>query len=254
VALQTGFADSNVGYNAAATGNCQTAGMPYKSASDSSYPQRPPQQAQAQQQTGTGSQFGGAQHYQNPSQYGAQGYTQISSTTSCYPEGSSGNNSNGAAPGAANAAAATATTAAGGGTNKDAALGVTDQELQALLSQKDIATSLAEDLLKHFGSEDLEVKEEPHQSATNNGTLSSGPFSPSNLDASSEKIKEVKVRLDPSPIRASNSLTLLFPLQVPTLQKIHAYAMLAFASLNPARRFNFLPRDILLNSIDYESL
>lgn len=31
-------------------------------------------------------------------------------------------------------------------------VGVSDQELQALLSQKDIATSLAEDLLKHFGS------------------------------------------------------------------------------------------------------
>lgn len=29
---------------------------------------------------------------------------------------------------------------------------VSDQELQALLSQKDIATSLAEDLLKHFES------------------------------------------------------------------------------------------------------
>lgn len=40
---------------------------------------------------------------------------------------------------------------------------VSDQELQALLSQKDIATSLAEDLLKHFGSpgpaEDTDSKE-----------------------------------------------------------------------------------------------
>ncbi|XP_026480473.1 histone demethylase UTY-like isoform X2 [Ctenocephalides felis] len=37
-------------------------------------------------------------------------------------------------------------------------LEVTEQDLQALLSQKDIATSLAEDLLKHFGSEDLDMK------------------------------------------------------------------------------------------------
>jgi hypothetical protein len=73
-------------------------------------------------------------------------------------------------------------------------LAVSDQELQALLSQKDIATSLAEDLLKHFGSssEDLDVKEEVSLTATqgiissvsdhnSSNTLSSGPFSPSNL-------------------------------------------------------------------------
>lgn len=150
VALQTGFSDSNVGYNTAATGNSQTPGMPYKSASDSNYPQRQLTSGQYNQ-------------YQ-PNQYTAQGYTQISSTTSNYPEGSAG--------------------------NKD--LGVTDQELQALLSQKDIATSLAEDLLKHFGSEDLDVKEEA-PSIMNNGTLSSGPFSPSNLEESTEKIKEVKL-------------------------------------------------------------
>lgn len=43
-------------------------------------------------------------------------------------------------------------------------LGVSDQELQALLSQNDIATSLAEDLLKHFGSpsavDDIDIKDE----------------------------------------------------------------------------------------------
>lgn len=157
VALQTGFTDSSVVYNAAATGNTQqTPGMPYKSASDPTYPQRP-QQGQFNQQ------------YQS-NQYGAQGYTQITSTTSNYPEGA----------------------AAG---NKD--LGVTDQELQALLSQKDIATSLAEDLLKHFGSEELDVKDE-NSSIMNNGTLSSGPFSPSNLEDNSnensgERLKDVKV-------------------------------------------------------------
>ncbi|XP_035728311.1 histone demethylase UTY-like isoform X1 [Vespa mandarinia] len=151
VALQTGFSDSNVGYNTVATGNTQTPGMPYKSASDPNYPQR--------QLTQSG-QFN---QYQS-NQYTAQGYAQISSTTSSYPEGSAG--------------------------NKD--LGVTDQELQALLSQKDIATSLAEDLLKHFGSEDLDVKEEP-PGIMNNGTLSSGPFSPSNMEENPDKIKEVKM-------------------------------------------------------------
>ncbi|XP_048265444.1 histone demethylase UTY isoform X1 [Bombus terrestris] len=150
VALQTGFSDSSVGYNTAATGNSQTPGMPYKSASDPNYPQRQLTSNQYNQ-------------YQ-PNQFTAQGYTQISSTTSNYPEGSAG--------------------------NKD--LGVTDQELQALLSQKDIATSLAEDLLKHFGSEDLDVKEEA-PSIINNGTLSSGPFSPSNLEENTDKIKEVKL-------------------------------------------------------------
>ncbi|KAH0548799.1 hypothetical protein KQX54_002467 [Cotesia glomerata] len=152
VALQTGFSDSNVAYNTAATGNAQQSpGMPYKSAADSSYTQR----------------AGQYNHYQ-ANQYGTQGYTQITSTTgNNYPESSVG--------------------------SKD--INVTDQELHALLSQKDLATTLAEDLLKHFGSEDLDEKEDPIP-IMNNGTLSSGPFSPSNLD--SERIKEVKVeRVDP---------------------------------------------------------
>lgn len=44
-------------------------------------------------------------------------------------------------------------------------LTVSESDLQALLSQKDIATSLAEDLLKHFGSPstpDVAIKEEPN--------------------------------------------------------------------------------------------
>ncbi|TGZ52458.1 hypothetical protein DBV15_11507 [Temnothorax longispinosus] len=77
------------------------------------------------------------------------------------------------------------------------------QELQALLSQKDIATSLAEDLLKHFGSDDLEtvVKEEPSSGGviSDNGTLSSGPFSPSNLENATE------VKLEKSEEAASQS-------------------------------------------------
>ncbi|KAK6618017.1 hypothetical protein RUM44_002459 [Polyplax serrata] len=64
-------------------------------------------------------------------------------------------------------------------------LTVSDQELTALLSQKDIATSLAEDLLKHFGSEstDLDIKDEMTGPPANSGSgvLSSGPFSPSNM-------------------------------------------------------------------------
>ncbi|XP_020706791.2 histone demethylase UTY isoform X2 [Athalia rosae] len=168
VALQTGFSDSIIGYNAAATGNAQQSpGMPYKSASDPNYPQR---------QAPSSGQFN---QYPQSNQYGAQGYTQISSTTNSYPEGSAG--------------------------NKD--LGVTDQELQALLSQKDIATSLAEDLLKHFGSEDLDVKEEP-SAITNNGTLSSGPFSPSNInDVAADRFKDIKVEKIDDPMPNSVSLS-----------------------------------------------
>ncbi|EFN82019.1 lysine-specific demethylase 6A isoform X3 [Harpegnathos saltator] len=170
VALQTGFSDSNVGYSTAATGNTQTPGMPYKSASDPNYPQPQPQR-----QISGGAQYG---QYQ-PSQYAAQGYTQISSTTSSYPEGSAA--------------------------NKD--LGVTDQELQALLSQKDIATSLAEDLLKHFGSEDLDVKEEPPASImNNNGALSSGPFSPSNLEDNVDKAKDVVKLEKPEEVQPSSKV------------------------------------------------
>ncbi|XP_072763147.1 lysine-specific demethylase 6A isoform X2 [Anoplolepis gracilipes] len=164
VALQTGFSDTNVGYNTAATGNTtQSPGMPYKSASDPTYPPQRPQIA-------GGTQYSG-QYQQQPNQYAAPGYTQISSATGGYPESS---------------AAAVA--------NKDN-LDMTDQELQALLSQKDIATSLAEDLLKHFGSDGLDtvVKEEPSSGVINdNGTLSSGPFSPSNLEENAaDKAKEV---------------------------------------------------------------
>lgn len=164
MALQTGFSDTNVGYNTAATGNTtQTPGMPYKSASDPTYPHQ-------RQQISSGAQYGN-QYQQQPNQYAAQGYTQVSSATGGYPESS--------------AVAAT---------SKDN-LGVTDQELQALLSQKDIATSLAEDLLKHFGSDDLDtvVKEEPSNGGVinDNGTLSSGPFSPSNLkENASDKARE----------------------------------------------------------------
>lgn len=40
-------------------------------------------------------------------------------------------------------------------------LDVSEEDLQDLLSQKDLATTLAENLLKHFGSDDIDVKAEP---------------------------------------------------------------------------------------------
>uniref|UniRef100_A0A1B0DDE7 Uncharacterized protein n=1 Tax=Phlebotomus papatasi TaxID=29031 RepID=A0A1B0DDE7_PHLPP len=45
-------------------------------------------------------------------------------------------------------------------TTSQSDLGVTDQELRAILAQRDIATTLAENLLKQFGSEDIDIKEE----------------------------------------------------------------------------------------------
>ncbi|XP_018332991.1 lysine-specific demethylase 6A isoform X2 [Agrilus planipennis] len=71
-------------------------------------------------------------------------------------------------------------------------LDVSEEDLQDLLSQKDLATTLAENLLKHFGSEEMDqVKTE----SSDNITLSSGPFSPSNI-ASEIKV-EVKDELKP---------------------------------------------------------
>lgn len=56
---------------------------------------------------------------------------------------------------------------------------VSDQELQALLSQKDIATSFAENLLKQFGSDGLDIKGEiPDEAGI-------GSSSPTNVAADS---------------------------------------------------------------------
>lgn len=43
-------------------------------------------------------------------------------------------------------------------TTNPADLDVSEEDLQDLLSQKDLATTLAENLLKHFGSDDIDVK------------------------------------------------------------------------------------------------
>lgn len=40
-------------------------------------------------------------------------------------------------------------------------LDVSEEDIQDLLSQKDLATTLAENLLKQLGSEDIDIKEEP---------------------------------------------------------------------------------------------
>ncbi|CAG9825426.1 unnamed protein product [Phaedon cochleariae] len=58
-----------------------------------------------------------------------------------------------------------------------------EEDLKDLLAQKDLATTLAENILKHFGSQDMDVKETVENTGSGGiNTLSSGPFSPSNID------------------------------------------------------------------------
>ncbi|XP_050519095.1 lysine-specific demethylase 6A isoform X1 [Diabrotica virgifera virgifera] len=59
-----------------------------------------------------------------------------------------------------------------------------EEDLKDLLSQKDLATTLAENLLKQFGSDVIDVKDSTANSNSSGNvtnTLSSGPFSPSNI-------------------------------------------------------------------------
>ncbi|XP_030762283.1 lysine-specific demethylase 6A isoform X2 [Sitophilus oryzae] len=82
-----------------------------------------------------------------------------------------------------------------------------EEELKDLLSQKDLATTLAENLLKHFGSEEIETKEEADSTTStttsaaepvvqvSSNTLSSGPFSPSNIESKSEINESKKMRI-----------------------------------------------------------
>ncbi|KAF5281219.1 hypothetical protein FQR65_LT14834 [Abscondita terminalis] len=66
-------------------------------------------------------------------------------------------------------------------------LDVSEEELQHLLSEKDLTTTFAENLLKHFVSDDLnQMKEENHTSGNN---LPCGPFSPSNVDGDRNRLK-----------------------------------------------------------------
>lgn len=76
------------------------------------------------------------------------------------------------------------------GSSNASDLDVSEEDLKDLFSQKDLATTLAENLLKHFGSDDIEIKEEP-----DTNTLSSGPFSPSNIDTNKEVKEEVKEKI-----------------------------------------------------------
>lgn len=79
-------------------------------------------------------------------------------------------------------------------------LDVSEEDLQDLLSHKDLATTLAENLLKHFGSDDIDIKEEQ-----SNNTLSSGPFSPSNMESINKREikKEDMKEKNKSPSRES---------------------------------------------------
>lgn len=68
---------------------------------------------------------------------------------------------------------------------------LSDQDLQAFFSPKDITASLAEDLLKQFGSGS--EGEESMDTSGGAQTLSSGPFSPTNLlGGDSVTVKEEK--------------------------------------------------------------
>ncbi|XP_066247383.1 lysine-specific demethylase 6A isoform X1 [Euwallacea similis] len=86
-----------------------------------------------------------------------------------------------------------------------------EAELKDLLSQNDLAATLAENLLKHFGSDAIEDAKEGTDATTatpsghpvpaepavqvNPSTLSSGPFSPSGIEAKSEPIEPKKRRM-----------------------------------------------------------
>ncbi|XP_050313542.1 lysine-specific demethylase 6A isoform X2 [Anthonomus grandis grandis] len=98
-----------------------------------------------------------------------------------------------------------------------------EAELKDLLSQKDLATTLAENLLKHFGSDDIDSSKPEADSTTPNtatsrtgstlppasettihtksSTLSSGPFSPSNTETGKSEFMEPKKRRIKSPSR-----------------------------------------------------
>lgn len=45
------------------------------------------------------------------------------------------------------------------GSDQQHDLDVSEEDLKDLLSQKDLATTLAENLLKHFGSDDIDIKD-----------------------------------------------------------------------------------------------
>lgn len=86
-----------------------------------------------------------------------------------------------------------------------------DQEIEALLSQKDIATSLAENLLKQFSNDGMDIKEEimdDPMSGTGNA------MSPQNGDADST------TNLQPKAIKCEATSTSVKPIATATTAEV----------------------------------
>ncbi|XP_055859348.1 lysine-specific demethylase 6A isoform X4 [Episyrphus balteatus] len=138
----SGYVDNTSNFvQQAATGNTQpAAGMPFKSANvymnGIVQQQQPPQQQQQQPSPLMQS----LQQQQQPQQQSA-GFETLNEFTQLSPC-SDGNDLDISSP------------------FSDKLLGVTEQELQAILSQKDLASTFAEDILKSFTSDGLDIKEE----------------------------------------------------------------------------------------------
>lgn len=95
--------------------------------------------------------------------------------------------------------------------NQTPDLDVSEEDLKDLLSQKDLATTLAENLLKHFGSDELDLKDQSNEQ----NTLSSGPFSPSNNTDPLLNIKQEEVEEKPQPSLASQERILTIKSELP---------------------------------------
>lgn len=69
-------------------------------------------------------------------------------------------------------------------------IGVTDQELQALLSEKDLATSITETILKQFSGDDLDMKDSKliDDATTNNSNMPA--------DSTTTRIKQELVKCE----------------------------------------------------------
>lgn len=74
----------------------------------------------------------------------------------------------------------------------------TDQELQALLSEKDISSKFAENLLKQFGSEDLDIKEEILDEPLNKPATTSTPVSEPKTEPIKTEVTTTQCHISPS--------------------------------------------------------
>ncbi|KAG5894949.1 hypothetical protein JTB14_023298 [Gonioctena quinquepunctata] len=70
-----------------------------------------------------------------------------------------------------------------------------EEDLKDLLAQKDLATTLAENLLKHFGSEDMDVKEPIGSSNTHSNNSAPNMLPPHHLSPSSNSKPEMPINL-----------------------------------------------------------